>query len=105
MWDWFPDVFRACAYVYDQECGSLTSGNIVGFFDNYCRLNEVVDVDVTGSSWVYWDVNDLLGTFCKRNGVVHQSHGWDKVLTWCEEGGWVPGVIVKDCIGQIADAL
>jgi hypothetical protein len=55
--------------------------------------------------WVYWDVNDLLGAFCERDGVVHQSHGWDKVLTWCKEGGWVPGVIVKDCIGQVADAL
>ncbi len=27
------------------------------------------------------------------------------MLAWCKEGSWVPGVVVKDCIGQVADDL
>ena len=85
----------ACAYINGKESGSLASDNVVGSVDDYCRFNEIVDLDVAGSSWVYWDVDNLFGTFCERDSVVHQNHGWDKVLIWCKEGGGVPGVIVE----------
>ncbi len=68
-------MLRACTYVDGKERGLLTSDYIVGSFDDYCRFNEVINVDVAGSSWVYWDVNNLLGAFCERDGVIHQNHG------------------------------
>ena len=75
------------AYADGQERGLLTSGHIVCSFDDYCCFNEVVYVDITGSLWVDWDVNNLRGAFCEQNGVVQSNHGWDEVLTWCKEGG------------------
>jgi hypothetical protein len=68
-------VLWACAYIDGKESGSFASDNVVSSFNDYCCFNEIVDVDVAGSSWVYWDVDDLLSTICERDGVVHQNHG------------------------------
>ena len=65
----------ACAYVDGQERGLLTSDHIVCSLDDYCRFNEVVNVDVDGSPWVYWDADNFIASSANRMELSNRTMG------------------------------
>jgi hypothetical protein len=72
---------------------------IVCVFYVDCKANEVIDVDVNGSSCVNWDVNDEFATHSERDVVWKEFLGWDMLLGVCGvKREWVPINVMDDCI-------
>ncbi len=64
-----------------------------------CEANEVINVDVDGSSCVNWDVDDEVSTDSERDAVWKEFLGWDMFLGVCGiKREWVPIVVMEDCI-------